>query len=783
MADDPEKGRHTMNQFPWKYTQNHSTLFIDTENKLADYSLSEDCPLHIEAISDSILRIHTRTTPSFAVEEPATAQGTMNVSLSGDSLVLSTGVLSAELDPQLHIRICNQQGHLLCADYTGELQKAEALSPEELEQMIQEGHIVHTGDDPCKFLITKQLFGDEVFYGLGDKTGFLNKKGYDYMMWNSDNPDPHVENPTFKAMYKSVPFFITLRPDAVYGIFFDNHNKTFFDMGYSSNEYYSFGATDGELDYYFIYGKDIPEVIAGYTKLTGRSPLPQMWTLGYHQSRWSYGSAQEVLELAKNFRSHNIPCDAIHLDIDYMDNFKVFTTDKEHFAEMEQLSQQLQEMGIKLVTIIDPGTKVEDGYYLYDEGVQKGYFAKTPDGEIYQNVVWPGDSVFPDYTSSEVRQWWGNQIPRLTEKGVRGIWNDMNEPASFCGPLPDDVVFEGDNTPRLHKEVHNLYGHLMAKATYEGLKVHDKKRPFVITRACYSGSQKYATVWTGDNQSLWSHLKMSIPQLLNLGMSGVPFAGTDIGGFGSNTTPELLSRWIEASCFAPLFRNHSAKYTRRQEPWQFDQETLDINRKYISLHYKFLPYIYDLCYEESQTGIPMMRPLVMHYQYDKNTWECNDEYLVGTSILVAPVTDQGARARMIYLPEGVWVDYWTGERIQGGKNILRDAPLDLCPIYIKAGSLLPTWPAMHSIPDRGSSRLILEYYPEETTSPASLATLSSYVHYQDNGTDFAYQQGEYNLYEFSVHTENAAGAAPSLSTTLLHKGYDHKYEQILLDIR
>lgn len=787
-----------MKKFPWKYTITSTSVTIHAQPLLEKYSrttgsstciatdpsphIAPDTPLYIDAITDQVLRIHTRTSPSFGVEEALVPTGQFRQEKGkigkedlSDSLLFSTSQLRLTLDENLQLQIYDRKGQLICADYTGKRPEADTLSPEETAQLIQEGHIVPNEDNPRKFCIYKQLFGNETIYGLGDKTGFLNKKGYDYMMWNSDNPDPQVENPTFKAMYKSIPFFIVLRPEGVYGIFLDNHFKTYFDMGYSSTDYYSFAAADGELDYYFIYGQTMPEVIQEYTSLTGRSPLPQLWTLGYHQSRWSYSSEQEVRDLAETFRAYDIPCDAIHLDIDYMEDFKVFTTSSQRFAHLKELSQSLQEQGIKLVAIIDPGTKAEDGYFLYDEGVDKGYFATTPEGEIYHNAVWPGDSVFPDYTNGAVRHWWGDQCTRLLEQGVRGIWTDMNEPASFQGPLPDDVVFpgDGDGTSRLHKEVHNVYGHLMAKATYEGLKRQDQRRPFVITRACYSGSQKYSTVWTGDNQSIWSHLKMSIPQLLNLGLSGIPIVGTDIGGFGSNTTPELLSRWIEASCFAPLFRNHCAKYSRRQEPWQFDQQTLDINRKYIRLHYKFLPYLYDLCYQESQTGLPILRPLVLHYEKDPFTWECNDEYLVGDSLLVAPVTDQGARARVVYLPEGIWVDYWTGERISGGKNILRDAPLDVCPLYVKAGSLLPTWPAMNSVPETGSSQLILEYYP----STEQNGCVPHYLHYQDNGTDFAYEQGEYNLYDFSVDEKG------SLNYEMEHHGYAGEYQQIHLTVR
>ena len=765
-----------MNYLSYEMQKGSAEILIKTSVKTSLDRVLQRRPLHIEAITNNTIRIHSGRKGSFAIEQPPSPSGVLNVTETEDALILSTPSLTLSVNPYLQTVIRDNRGNILCADYTGTLRSPESISLEEREQMIQEGHVVHTGQDTCQFQITKQLFGDEAFYGLGDKTGFLNKRGYDYVMWNTDNPEPHVENPSFKALYKSIPFFITLRDQCVYGIFLDNHYKSFFDMGYSSEEYYSFGAADGELDYYFFYGQNIGDIIRAYTALTGRSPLPQMWTLGYHQSRWSYASEQEVLELAQTFRKYDIPCDAIHLDIDYMEDFKVFTCDTKRFPDLKRLSSRLAELGIRLVTIIDPGVRAEQGYSVYDEGTDNKYFAMDSEGQVYHNVVWPGDSVFPDFTSSEVQKWWGGNSRFLLERGIRGIWNDMNEPASFKGPLPDTVIFPGDDTPRLHKEVHNVYGHLMAKATYQGLKKYDGRRPFVITRACYSGSQKYTTAWTGDNQSLWSHLKLSIPQLLNLGMSGMPLVGTDIGGFGANTTPELLCRWIEASCFAPLFRNHCAKYSRRQEPWQFDETTRDINRKYIQLHYKFLPYLYDLCYEETQSGLPLLRPLVLHYEKEKAARECNDEYLLGESILVAPVTDQGARARSIYLPKGIWADYWTGERIHGGQYILRDAPLDICPIYIKTGSILPTWPQLSSIPENGCPDLILEFYPEPGQN-----TSAAYRHYQDNGVDFAYLEGEYNLYEFQF--EKSSGSLYNLRQNMLHNGYPEGYASITTVVR
>ncbi|MDE6851675.1 MAG: glycoside hydrolase family 31 protein [Lachnospiraceae bacterium] len=746
-------------------TNGQTTLLTDT--------------LQIDALTDSILRIrsvsgHTERLPlpqnttSYAIEN--LPENTGNFYQKGVSNY-HTDQLQIRISPQNHLSITTTDGKILCEDYLGVIDTKEDLSPEERDLMAQEGHAVPDADTPQSYQIYKKLYGDEHFYGLGDKTGYLDKKGYDYIMWNSDLPDPQVENPTFRALYKSIPFLIVLRQDCVYGIFVDNPHKTYFDLGYESSEYYSFSAAKGALDYYFIYGSTMIDVISSYTSLTGRAPLPQLWTLGYHQSRWSYASAEEVLDLAKTFRKLQIPCDAIHLDIDYMDAFKVFTVDDCRFPDLTALSDTLEKMGIKLVTIIDPGVKAESGYSLYDTGLQNHFFAQTPEGEVYHNVVWPGDSVFPDFTSATVRNWWAEQTKFQAKHHIRGIWNDMNEPASFRGPLPDDVVFPGDpdTKPLLHEDIHNVYGHLMAKATYDGLQKNDGRRPFVITRACYSGTQKYATVWTGDNQSLWCHLKMSIPQLLNLGLSGQPLAGTDIGGFGANTTPELLCRWIEASCFAPLFRNHSAKYTRRQEPWQFDQQTLDINRKYIQLHYHFLPYLYDLCYQETKTGLPILRPLVLHYSNDPHTAQCNDEYLVGDKLLVAPITDQGATARSVYLPEGLWINYWDNTRIQGGRYILQEAPLDYCPIYVKAGSILPTYPAMNFIHPSALDTLQLQIYPDDH------GNIVPYEHYQDNGEDFAYQQGEYNLYCFDSLSETGNIFAEDY---LLHSGYQHIYSHI-----
>ncbi len=701
--------------------------------------------------------------PSKAIEGDKTVAVSVSVEKKTDGLWISTGEASVRVSDGFFVDFFDKDGKEVCTDYRGERKPLQRVSNEMIKVLEKEGHSAAV-QDRCAFEVVKKLSGSEHFYGLGDKTGFLDKRHYDYEMWNTDNPDPHVDS--FKALYKSIPFFLCLTDMHVYGIFLDNTFKSYFNMGQESEEYYWFGAEDGALDYYYIAGNSLAEVLENYTYLTGRCPLPQRWTLGYHQSRWGYVTQEDVEEVASGMRDNDIPCDVIHFDIDYMQDYRVFTWNQERYHhDPEGFLKNLAQQGFKIVTINDPGVKKEEGYPVYEEGVQNGYFARTPEGEVYINAVWPGDAAFPDFGNPAVRNWWGEKQKFLLDKGVRGIWNDMNEPASFKGPLPADVVFTDEDRETSHAEMHNVYGHLMAKATYEGVKKLDGRRPFVITRACYAGTQKYATGWTGDNHSLWAHLQMAIPQLCNLGMSGMPFVGTDLGGFGSDTTPELLTRWVQTACFSPLFRNHAALGTRQQEPWRFGTEVLDIYRKYVKLRYQWIPYFYDLFYEEERTGAPIMRPLVFHYEKDENARVCNDEFLLGSRILAAPVVNQGMTRRMVYLPEGDWYDYWTRERITGPVWFVREAPLDTCPIYVKAGSVIPMMEPQSYVGEKPMDTLLLDVYPGE----------GSWDHYLDNGEDFAYREGKYHQYRFTVHEDGL------VCGEIVHAGYERPYQKILVD--
>lgn len=721
----------------------------------------------LEVVTDRILNIFSGRVSnehrSKAIEGEKAVETRFSASEENGVVTVSTDCVTAKVCDGFFVDFYKADGTVLCRDRREAREVRAGLSDELKALKEAEGHSVEE-EGAGAVEVVKCMEGGEAFYGLGDKTGFLNKRGYEYVMWNTDDPAPQMDN--FKSLYKSIPFFITLRDDAVFGLFYDNPYRSCFDMGKESDEYYWYGAADGNLDYYLIAGDSMAEVVGGYTYLTGTAPLPQKWTLGYQQCRWSYMSEAEVRDVAGNMRRCGIPCDVIHLDIDYMDRYKVFTwtPDKERYPNPEKLISDLSEDGIKIVTIIDPGVKVEEGYSVYDEGVENDYFAKTPEGDIYVNEVWPGDAVYPDFGKEEVRGWWGRNQQFLIDKGVRGVWNDMNEPASFRGQLPSDVVFTDEDEVSDHARMHNLYGHNMAKATYEGLKERDGRRPFVITRACYAGTQKYSTAWTGDNHSIWAHLQMVIPQLCNMGLSGMPFVGTDVGGFGSDCTKELLCRWVEAGCFSPLFRNHSAMGTRYQEPWQFDEETVRIYRKAVELRYHLIPYYYDLFWEEEKTGLPIMRPLVLHYEKDETARECNTEFLVGRNLLAAPVVTQGDRKKMVYLPAGVWYDYWTGERLESadGKWIVRDAPLDTCPLYVKAGTILPVWPKQSFVGEKDTdSVLMLEIYPGE----------GSWEHFQDDGESFDYRDGKYNQY----HCELKGKA---LTVTCVHAGYGRKYEKV-----
>lgn len=737
-----------------KYKVDGQQVCVDTKNG----------EIILQVLTEKIIRIFNPTWmkdyKSVAIEGDKSQLTSFNIKEDATGLVLTTSLISLSIGEQGELEIQDKNGQVILKSYDGKRKIQPRISEKDKRLLESEGHNFASLDEhnyPVQILF--DLSENDCFYGLGDKTGFLNKRGFQFENWNSDIPDIHHEN--MPALYKSIPFLIGKKDFTTFGLFFDNTFHSYINLGKESTDYFYYGADDGNLDIYFIYGPTMAQVISDYTYLTGRAELPTLWSLGYHQCRWGYQSAKDITEVAEKMRQYRIPCESVQYDIDYMQGYRVFTWDEEAYGKKGQVIENLRAQGFKPVVIIDPGVKKESGYFMYDQGIENDYFAHGSDGQVYENAVWPGDAVYPDFGNEKVRKWWGQSHKVLTDMGIEAVWNDMNEPASFKGPLPLDVQFSVDDRKTTHAEAHNTYGHYMSMATNKGLKELTDKRPLVITRAAYAGTQKYSAVWTGDNQSVWSHLRMLIPQLCNLGMSGFSLAGTDIGGFGGDTNPELMARWIEAAAFSTFFRNHSAKGTKSQEPWQFESKIIDIYRKYVELHYQFIPYIYDLLWQSQETGLPVMRPLVLHYEDDENTYNLNDEFLVGENMLVAPVVEQGATKRMVYLPKGNWIDYWTKEKLTGGRYFIVDAPLDKLPIFIKENSIIPTYEVVQYVGEKEYKKLVL----------ISTGTEGKWVHYQDNGSDFAYKDGQYNLYEFTMKDEK------SVDVTMVHSGYQ-EYESI-----
>jgi len=604
----------------------------------------------------------------------------------------------------------------------------------------------------------KQIAADEHFYGFGERTGFLDKLSQVKTNWTVDALDYDALT---DEMYQAIPFFMALRPEVGYGIFFNTTFWSQFDIGAEHPGVWKMETRGGELDYYIIYGPQPAQILHTYTELTGRMPLPPKWALGYHQCRWSYESETVVSELAQEFRRRRIPCDVIHLDIDYMRGYRVFTWSPQRFPHPEKLIADLAHNGFKTVTIIDPGVKYEPeaNYHVFDQGLENDYFVRKVDGALFHGYVWPEKAVFPDFLRTDVQNWWGNLHKSFTDIGVAGIWNDMNEPAIDNRPFGDGGekiwfpldapqggrgVGEKSISSATHTEVHNLYGLMMAKACYQGLERHRKtERSFVLTRSGYAGVQRWSAVWMGDNHSLWEHLEISLPMLCNMGLSGVGFVGCDIGGFAGNATAELFARWMQVGMLYPLMRGHSAMSTARHEPWVFGDRTENICREYINLRYQLLPYIYNLFWEAATTGAPILRPLLYHFPNDTQTYTLYDQVMLGPSLMAAPVYRPGVEYRAVYLPAGTWFDWWSGKTYQGPTHILAHAPLEIMPLYVRSGAVIPMQPVMQYVNELPSHELRLRVWPGN----------GEYTFYEDDGQTFEYLHQNYACRKISVFTD------------------------------
>jgi len=530
------------------------------------------------------------------------------------------------------------------------------------------------------------------FHGLGERAAAFDLSGGRYTLWNTD---PALYRRGDDPLYLSIPFLVAQAGGRATGFFFDNPHRAQVDVGASERGRLEWLVHGGALRLFVVTGTPA-EVLERYTALTGRARLPPLWALGFHQSRHSYFPQACVLEVAKAFRRRRIPCDVLHLDIHHMDGYRSFTWHPRDFAEPRALTAELHALGFKALAIVDPGIKVEPGYRVYDEGVARGAFLRWPDGAPFVGPVWPGDCHFPDFSSPEVRAWWGGQYRGLLDDGVDAFWNDMNEVALITVPvgaqLPGALRHDAEGKGASHDELHNLYGQLMAKASVDGLEaLRPQARGVVLTRSGWAGVQRHAMHWTGDNHSTWDDLRLSLQMVLNLGLSGVAFTGPDTGGFSGGPSPELFARWMQLSSFFPFFRVHSVLGSPDQEPWAFGDEVEAIARAAIEQRYRLLPYLYTAAWQTTRTGAPVVRPMSFGFPGDARFAGVDDQFLVGDALLVAPVLERGATSRRVLLPEGPWFELATGARHDGGGRVEVPAPLEVVPVFVRGGAVVPRW--------------------------------------------------------------------------------------------
>ena len=731
--------------------------------------------LQITALRDDILRV--RVGPTGQLPEDASwavlpASRTASIAVTPESNGTAVGFKTAKLRVSIHkdpleLTVTDLAGHVIAQDLPGRSVEYHGAS----------------------FRIYRKSPPDEHYFGLGDKPGPLDRRNEAFSNWNTDafgwqeSTDP---------IYKTIPFFLTFRKGVSAGIFLDNTWRSSFDFNKEYRDGYSFGSEGGPLDYYILFGPEPKAVVQSWAWLTGTTPLPPLWSLGFQQSRYSYYPEAEVRRIANRLRSERIPTDVLWLDIDYQLKNRPFTVDPERFPHFDQMIQDLKAQHLHTVVITDLhiADQPNIGYKPYDEGMTGDHFVKNPDGSTYVGVVWPGKSVFPDFTRKASREWWGTLYADFVGKGIAGFWNDMNEPAVFevaSKTMPDDTQHRIDEPgfatrTASHLEIHNLFGMENSRGTFEGLlKLNPNSRPFVMTRASYAGGQRYAATWTGDNSATWNHLRQTTPQLLNLGLSGFAMSGADVGGFAGSPQPELLTRWLEVAAFQPIDRDHTAVGTNPQEPWENGTpEDLNLRRKYIEERYRLMPYIYTTAEEMSRTGLPIMRPLFLEFPagatdgqpLDLNT---GNEFLLGPDILVgqSPYPDE-MDDYTVALPAVGWYDYWTGVRVEGdwGRKAIDNNPvtqpeihihrsLDTLPVFVRAGAIVPEQPLVQSTEEKPQGPLTLRVYPP--ISPNQNCDGSLYL---DDGISYAFQKGEFLRLEFSCHA-----TAQGLTVTVApHRG-------------
>ena len=605
----------------------------------------------------------------------------------------------------------------------------------------------------------------DILYGLGENVRGINKRGWVYESKCSDDGN-HTEGKS--SLYGAYNFMIVSGKDT-FGFFIDYPGKVTFDCGYTDMDTLRITVAEENYDFYIIEGESLTDIVHQFRQLVGRSYIPPKWAFGNAQSRWSYMNEDEVREVVANYRANHMPLDAVVLDIDYMERYKDFTVDTQRFPRFADFAAEMKAQGIHLVPIIDAGVKIEEGYDVYEEGVEKNYFCKRQDGSDFVAAVWPGYTHFPDVLNPDARKWFGEKYKRLTDAGIEGFWNDMNEPAIFFTPegvkdvkeamkafidkeeTVQDVWAIGAQVTGLannaedyaamyhnvdgkmvqHDQVHNLFGYNMTRAAGEGLReISPDKRCLLFSRSSYIGMHRYGGIWTGDNKSWWSHILLNLKMLPSLNMCGFLYTGADLGGFGCNTTRDLLLRWLALGVFTPLMRDHTCENTREQECYQF--EHIEDFRHIIGVRYRLIPYIYSEYMKAALTDDMMFKPLAFEYPEDRMAVNVEDQLMLGNEIMIAPVYTQNAIGRYVYLPEAMMlVRFCPDGKIEQtempkGHHFV-EVPLNEVILFIRQGKCIPLVDAAECVDEIDMDSLQLIGYANST-----------YQLYDDDGYTRAY---------------------------------------------
>jgi alpha-glucosidase len=711
---------------------------LEGKSKIANF--------RITVYQDGIIRIQAsrfeqfESNPYSVISEPVSVHFT--ITEEKDHVRLDTSLISLRVDlGNFGLSFFDQSGNLLNAD--------DSLG------------ISWIGSEVSAY---KQVQKDEKFIGLGEKTGNLNRFGRAYTNWNTDYFAYGVGD---DPLYMSIPFYLGVHSQGAYGIFFDNTHKTVFNFGASTNRFIYFSAEDGDMDYYFIHQPSVGQIISAYTSLTGRMQMPPKWALGFQQCRYSYYPESEVYTVAQTFRDKKMPADVIYLDIHHMEGYKVFSFDGEKFPDPKAMISRLKQKGFKVVVIMDPGIKTQSDYLPYAEGLEKDLFVTYPDGQPYEAQVWPGWCAFPDFTKAETRAWWAEKMAFYTEAGVDGFWTDMNEPASWGQFTPNLIEFDYEGEKASHRKARNIYGMQMARSAQEGSIIQNPhKRPFVLTRSGFSGIQRYAAAWTGDNVASEEHMLAGIRLINSLGLSGVSFAGYDVGGFAGEASKSLFARWMSIGAFAPFYRAHSMINSNDAEPWAFGEEVEEISRNYMKLRYRLLPTLYSKFHARTHSGLPISESLAIQFSQEEQVFHSafQNQYLFADAFLVAPV-ESTKQITKVYLPEGNWYYLFSDQPFAGKQVIYQDCPLNYLPIYVKGGQVFTMQSDVANTAEPHDGVLRIHVYKGKTGS--------EFLHYEDAGEGLEYLSGEFFQRKISYDP-----SAQTLSLSTSTGSYPSEYQKL-----